>query len=101
MAFSSAAVAVPSGFRPRANMAVFDITATADADTGGVVAHGLAQIPEVYWLVPLLAQAYTSVWTITTVDATNVTLVKGTAATSGTANPQVRLFVQRPQTTIR
>lgn len=97
MAFSSAAVAVPSGKRPRANLAVFDITATADADTGGTVAHGLGEVPEVYWLVPLLAAAYTAVWTITAVDATDVTLVKGTAATSGNADPQVRLFVERPQ----
>lgn len=101
MAFSFVAVAKPTGTRPRASLAVFDVTATADADTGGDVTHGLGIVPEVYWMVPLLAAYYTSVWTITAVSSTVVTVTKGTAVGSGTANAQMRLFVERPHTLTR
>jgi len=52
-------------------------------------------------LFALLAAAYLSQWTITTVDATNITLVKGTGVGSGAAGAQLRLFVARPQSVTR
>ena len=101
MAITSVATAVPTGKRPRASLAIFDVEATLDADTTIAIAHGLRVVPETYWFVELLAAAYLSQWTITTVDATNITLVKGTGVGSGAAGAQLRLFVARPQSVTR
>lgn len=79
----------------------WDIIATADADAAAVIPHGFGAIPEAIQLTPLLAAAYTSVWTLGVVDATNINLVKGTGGGSGTANAQLRVNAQLPHSIVK
>lgn len=74
-----------------------DIIATADADTTATIPHGLGAAPaEVYTTELLQAPAALSAWAVTTIDATNVVLTKGTGAGSGNAGAQVRVVIKRP-----
>lgn len=106
MAMSSAAVAAPAGTRPRRNLAIFDVTATADADAGDlVIAHGLGRIPEIIHIdnIDNVAGALSG-WTINTALTTNVNVVvtkNGVGAGSGVAGAQLRVTVAVPQTTGR
>lgn len=68
-----------------------DVTATADADTGLNVAHGLGRAPERVDLLPIHAAARLSLWAVTSVTATNIVLSKATTAGSGNANAQLRV----------
>ena len=105
MSMSAAAVAKPTGTRPLKNTAIFDVTATADGDTGNlVITHNLGQIPQKVVLEPILAAAYLSAWTETPSarTATQITLVKNTTTTSsGSANPQLRVYIEKPHTITR
>lgn len=74
------------------NVAVWEITATADGDTTYTFDHGLSALPRFKFLVNVLqAPAALSGWAIEGLSDTQVTVVKGTAVGSGDANPQVRL----------
>lgn len=107
MGFSSAAVAGLAGV----NISIFNVTATADSDTGGVVTHGLTlpggvAIPAPASIlaipVPILqVAAGLSLWAVTGKSATQITLSKSTATGSGTANPQLFLIVMLPHTIIQ
>ena len=86
MAISSTVV------RKTADGAVFDVIATADADTGPFnIAHGLASIPLTVVITPVLAVAYTSAWIVSAIDATNIELTKANAVGSGDADIQLRV----------
>ena len=78
------------------NTKSWDITATADGDTSASITHGLGAAPALVYLAPLLAQAYTSQWQVTSVSSTVITLTKGTASGSGNASAQVRVYADRP-----
>ena len=76
---------------------IFDVTATADADTTATIAHGMAAAPEIVILSGLTTGAAgfrLSGWCFA-VDATNVTLTKSTAVGSGVAGAQVRCIIKR------
>lgn len=104
MAFSSAVVYQGS------TTAIFNLTATADADTGGTVTHGLtlpggvaiptpaAMLVFVTWL--LTTSALLSGWSITGKSATQITCTKATTAGSGNAGAQAQLIVMIPHTII-
>lgn len=75
---------------------IADVTATADADATINVNHDLGDVPEEVVITPLLqAPAAVSLWAVTTIDRTKVTLTKGTGAGSGNAGKQIRVTVRR------
>lgn len=85
------AVTVSAFVIQRDTVSGFEITATLDADTTtGAVPHGLASLPLIFWQMGLQAAARISLWTVTAIDATNVTITKATTAGSGAAGVQVR-----------
>ena len=90
MAFSSSAVFAGVDFKS------WDIIASADGDTGGSVTHGFGEAPADVYLTPLLAAGVTAEWFVSAISASVITLTKGTATGSGTANAQVRLYARRP-----
>jgi hypothetical protein len=70
----------------------FTVTATADADTTtGAIAHGLPAAPDLIELRGIDPAARISGWVVTAVDATNITLGKGTGVGSGAAPAQLRV----------
>lgn len=87
----------------------FDVTATADGDTGLTITHGLATRPGGLAILspdteikvdfePLLSTpASLSGWSCTARGATTFTLAKTTATGSGNASPQVRVHVSLPK----
>lgn len=92
MAMSSAAVAGGT-YTKR-----WDVSATADADTGDVtIAHGLGAAPADVTLTPLLAAGYLAQWVLKSVDATNIVITKAsTQASSGNAAASVRVTARLP-----
>ena len=87
MAFSSTLI------RRNNRQAIFDLTATDNADVGGNVAHGLERTPVKVAITPLLAVAYDSQWIVAGIDATNVAVAK-TAGSGADADPQARLIIE-------
>ncbi len=86
MALSSAVV------RASANIFIFDVTSTADADVGPlVVPHGLASIPLEVNMTPLQVECWTSAWIVSTIDAVNIELTAANAVGSGVAGAQIRV----------
>ena len=79
----------------RDTVRIFEVIASADADTTATIAHGLADAPRVVWAVPILAAARISLWIVSAIDATNVTLLKAITVGSGDPGAQVRVFVAR------
>jgi hypothetical protein len=75
---------------------VADVEATADADTTATIPHGLGAAPAEVSITPLKAEFYTSVWRVSTIDATNVVVTKGTAMGSGVAGNQMRVIASLP-----
>ena len=75
---------------------VWTAIATADADTTLTIPHGFSAAPVNVSFVPLLAAGVTSAWTLTTIDATNLVLTKGTGAGSGNAGAQIRVTAALP-----
>lgn len=80
----------------------WNVTATADADSGAFnIAHGFGSAPQVVNITPLLAAGNTSAWFVSAIDATNITLTKGsTGAGSGNASPQLRVSAILPHSLI-
>lgn len=76
-------------------MAVFDVTATADADAAAVVAHQLPGAPVFVQLTPLGTPALNTAtaWSVTAVSAVSVTLGKATGVGSGDPAASVRVMV--------
>ena len=91
-------VILPTNRRAPKHSFICDVTATADADTTLAIAHGLPTTPQEVVLTPLLPSATISAWTISAIDAVNVTLLKTTGAGSGNASPQVRLIAKTRHT---
>lgn len=79
---------------------IWDVTATADADSTISIPHGLAFVPEIVVVTWLTAAARVSQW-LYTVDATNLNLFKTTGVGSGAAQAQVRVMVSRRVTANR
>lgn len=94
------AVTVTAASPQGAYTKVWTVIATADADTTATIPHGFGSAPFDVSIDPLLAQFYTSVWTITTIDATNIVLTKGTGAGSGNAGAQVRVTARVPHSLV-
>lgn len=81
--------------------ALFSVIATADADTGGTITHGLTPTPLAALLTPLLSNAYTGVDAIALPGATTVTYTKGTAVGSGNAGARAVVWVLLPHSIIK
>ena len=79
---------------------IADIEATANADTGISVPHGLSGgVPVEAHLTNLLQEsAALSKWAVVALTDTSVTLGKSTAVGSGDVGGQVRVIVKRPNT---
>jgi len=79
----------------------WDVTATADADTGTTITHGIPNITDAndelkVTFEPLLqALAAVSAWAVTARGPTTLTIAKGTGVGSGNANAQVRVRIER------
>jgi len=80
----------------------WNVTATADADTGDlVIPHGFSAAPALAFLTPLLNAGLLSNWSVKTIDATNITVNKGaTAVGSGNAGASVRVTAMLPHSLI-
>lgn len=74
---------------------IVDIEATADGDTTATIPHTLGDIPVEVVITGLNTDAQLSLWTTTTINATNVVLTKTTAVGSGGAGNQVRAIIKR------
>lgn len=79
---------------------IWDVTATADGDTGISIPHGFPSAPEYVVIQGLHAVARVALWTATT-DGTNVILSKATTASSSTGTAQVRVVAKRRVTSDR
>lgn len=90
MAFSYSLV------RRTADAALFEVSSTADADTGGNVLHGLGAVPDLVVLTPICTTCRLALWTSVPggITDTLVTLSKlAIAGSSNPANPVLRLYV--------
>lgn len=98
MAVTVTAVAKPSGLPARKNLAVFDVEATADADTTATITHGLAGTPQKVAIEMIAAAARLSLWieTVASRNATQVVLTKATTAGSGAVGNQIRVYIELP-----
>lgn len=83
-----------------AHLHVATVEATADADTTATIPHTLGVVPALVSIVPLAAAFFTSQWRVTTIDAVNVVLTKGTGVGSGAAGAQVRVNIERPHSIV-
>jgi len=75
------------------NNTVFDVIATADADTTATCTHNQNSTGVWIMLVPLLDAAHTSRWIVSSITATTIVLTKGIGVGSGNAGAQLRVFV--------
>ena len=70
------------------------VTATADADTTATITHGFPDANYMITLLPLIQAACAlSLWAVTGMTNTTITLTKGVGVGSGAANPQLVVFV--------
>lgn len=74
---------------------IVDVEATLDADTTATIPHGLGIAPVEIIVTGLNTDAQLSLWTTTTINATNVVLTKTAAVGSGGAGNQVRVIMNR------
>lgn len=75
---------------------VFDVTATADADTFVDIPHGMSSTPVIVYFTPIQVKGTTSSWYVAAIGATNVRVQKNSvAAGSGDAGAQVRVVIKR------
>ena len=96
MAITATAVS-PQGTNTKA----WNIVATADADTAsGNIPHGFSAAPFLVWISPRLAAGNLSAWFVSTIDATNLVVTKGTAVGSGNAGVQAVLYAMPPHSLI-
>ena len=79
-----------------------DLTATADADVNtGNIPHGLGPARPLCFLTPILPYPLGggsntgAIWTINTLNGTNLVLVKQDTTGSGNASPQLRITLMR------
>lgn len=82
--------------RRTADTALFLVYATADADTGGDVLHGLGISPDLVVMTPICTTCRLALWTSVPggIDATKVTLSKTVlVGSSNPLNPVLRLYV--------
>lgn len=97
MAVTVTAVAQAAGYPPRSQTSIWDIEATADADTTATITHGLKGTPQDIQITPLLqASAGLSLWAVTTINTAQVVLTKSTGVGSGAAGNQLRVVVRVP-----
>lgn len=95
MAFSTTSIYSGS------SSAAVSVTATADADTGGTITHGLTPTPLLALIAQLLAAAYTGVDSVGLPGATTVTYTKGTAVGSGNAAARALVWILLPHSLIK
>jgi len=83
-------------------MKIVDITATADGDTTATITHGLVVTPLFISMCQLVSQALTalSAWAFSAPGATTSTGTKLTSTGSGNANPQVRVAIWAPHSSV-
>lgn len=108
MAATSVAVSPASGSRPFVNMAIFNVTATADADTTITIPHGLRGVPEEVYLeiagtAAGVIAGRVSQWgeVLASRTSTNIVLNKGTGAGSGSPDVQLQVIVKLGNTLVR
>lgn len=85
---------------------VIDVIATADSDSNYTFAHGLVGTPLIVSIDSLTFQPTSNIasdlyWTITTIDAANITISKGLQAGTGQAAPQIRVSVWLPHSVFK
>lgn len=89
---------------PSSNLSTCTVTATADGDTTtGNIAHGLPFTPTFAMITPILPQGGLKAWSwdAANTDGTNIVFVGNNVATSGTANPQIRVWFGRIHSLVR
>lgn len=83
------------------NTKAWNVIATADADTASPnIPHGFGVAPFLVWVSPRLAAGALSNWFVSTIDATNIVITKGTAVGSGNAGVQAVLYAMPPHSLI-
>jgi hypothetical protein len=96
MAITVTAV-TPQGVTTKA----WSIVATLDGDTAsGNIPHGFGAAPFVVFVSPRLAAGVLAGWFVSTIDATNIVVTKGTTVGSGNAGVQAVLYALAPHTLI-
>ena len=80
----------------------WNVIATADTDTAGVVSHGFGVAPALVWLVPLLsANFYGKQWALGTVNTSVINLVAVSFTGGGlTSTPQLQAIAMLPHSII-
>lgn len=84
----------------RDSLAVFEVIASADADTTAAINHGFPEAPIFVTLVPILGAAaptaaQLSLWWVSSITATQININKATTAGSGNAAVQIRVLASR------
>jgi hypothetical protein len=74
----------------------WQITATADGDTGIDIPHDLGGSPQEFWIQPLAPAARISDWVVDSANANTINIRKTTTAGSGFAGVQAIVFVRLP-----
>jgi len=72
---------------------LYEVTETADADTGGDITHTLDRVPDIVVPTRLLAAARVSDSVFTAITNLLVTISSTAGVGSGDANPQLRVFL--------
>lgn len=93
---SIAATAVFAGVTTK----TWNVVASSDGDTAGTITHGFGAAPALVFFTPLLVIAYTSLWVITSISASEIILGKTSAGTSSSTAAQVRVTALLPHTLI-
>jgi hypothetical protein len=75
------------------------VVSSADADTTQSVSHGFGAAPALYWLTPLLPQAYGKQWTIA-VTSTLITVTGISSTGAGTTSAQLLISAMLPNSLI-
>ncbi len=82
----------------RAGVQVWDITATADADTTATLNHAFGSVPQEVTITPVQQAApELAGWGATTIDAQNVVLTKSVLGSSGVAGVQIKCIIRRAE----
>jgi hypothetical protein len=78
----------------------WNVVSSADGDTTGSVSHGFGVAPALYWLVPLLPQAYGKQWYISAVSSTTITITGISSTSAGTSVAQLQIVAMLPHSII-
>lgn len=86
-----------------ANIFVAQVTATADADAGLNIAHGLGATPLLFSITPAFfpQEARVSNWVVASIDATNINVTKTQDVGSGFPAAQLQVQVNRPHSLVQ